>query len=270
MGRRSESLPVAELASPGMAGQLVETSILCLPLGATEQHGAHLPIDTDVIVAQELTRLLVERWGEHFDLWPLPVVPLGLSHEHDWAPDTQSLSIKSFHVLLRDLAADIVRALPARNLAIVNGHGGNRGFLDNFLHELRADFAINACVIHPFDLTKAASGVTGADVHGGRSETSLMLAIAPDQVRRDAIKAFEHPPDEAAIRALIFDRGVSWPWRTDDPRLARGGLVGDPSGASAEFGAAIVESIVAESRGVFARLLENQKIMQGSGALPPG
>ncbi len=270
MALRSASLPVADLASPGMAGQLTETSILCLPLGATEQHGAHLPLDTDVIVAQELTRLIVERWGDQFDLWTLPVVPVGLSHEHGWAPGTQSLSIRDFHALLREMAADIVHTLPARNLAIVNGHGGNRGFLDNFLHELRADFAINACTIHPFDLTKAATGATAADVHGGRSETSLMLAIAPDRVRRDAIKAFEHPPDEATIRTLIFDRGVSWPWRSDDPRLARGGLIGDPSGASAELGQAIVESIVAEARGVLARLLENQKIMRSSDLLPPG
>ncbi len=161
-------------------------------------------------------------------------------------------------------------ALPARNLAIVNGHGGNRGFLDNFLHELRSDFAINACVIHPFDLSRAQSGMATADVHGGRSETALMLALAPGEVRSDAIKPFEQPPSETTIRALIFDRGVSWPWRSDDPRLARGGLIGDPSGATAELGEAIATSIVAEARGVFVRLLENQKIMHGSDPLPGG
>mgnify|MGYP003694102017 CR=1 FL=1 len=81
-------------------------------------------------------------------------LPIGLSREHDWAPGTLALSIQNFVALLRDLARNIVRALPARNLAIVNGHGGNRGVLDNLIHELRGDFALNACVIHPFDLAK--------------------------------------------------------------------------------------------------------------------
>jgi creatinine amidohydrolase/Fe(II)-dependent formamide hydrolase-like protein len=63
------------------------------------------------------------------------------------------------------------------------------------------------------------------------------------------------------VAALIFDRGVTWPWRTDDPRLARVGIIGDPREASAERGRAMVDDMVAEARGVFARLLENQSLM---------
>ena len=97
------------------------------------------------------------------------------------------------------MARDIVRALPARNLAIVNGHGGNRGVLDNLIHELRGDFALNACVVHPFDLSKVATGATSPDVHGGKSETSVMLALAPqpgahggDRARRRAGRQRSH------------------------------------------------------------------------------
>ena len=82
----------------------------------------------------------------------------------------------------------IARAMPARNLAIVNGHGGNRGVLDNLIHELRGDFALNACVIHPFDLMKAKTNATAPDVHGGKAETSVMLALAPHLVRQDLIE----------------------------------------------------------------------------------
>lgn len=261
MQGRSQSRLVADLTATSIADHLRQTSILCLPLGATEQHGPHLPLDTDVIVAEELTRRIVDRWGDEFDLWRLPTVPMGLSHEHDWAPGTRTLSIDAFNGLLRGIASGI-QALPARNVAIVNGHGGNRGFLDNFLHELRADFSINACVIHPFDLAKVGTGSTGADVHGGRSETSVMLALAPDLVRVDAIEPWSEPPDENNIRALIFDRGTSWPWRTDDPRLARDGLIGDPAGATPELGNAIVGSIVSECGAVFKRLLENQRMVR--------
>ena len=83
-------------------------------------------------------------------------------------------------------------------------------------------------VLHPFDL--AGADPADADVHGGKGETSVMLALAPELVRRDRIGA-GGPPDPKAVRALIFDRGATWCWRTDDARLARDGIIGDASAA---------------------------------------
>jgi creatinine amidohydrolase/Fe(II)-dependent formamide hydrolase-like protein len=247
---------LADLTSPEAARHIKESSVLCWPLGAIEQHGSHLPLATDVIVAEALTRRIVARWGEEFDLWQLPAFPIGLSREHDWAAGTLSLSIQSFVAVMRDMACTIASALPARNLAIINGHGGNRGALDNLLHEFAGDFGLNCCAIHPFDLPKAEAS---ADVHGGRSETSVMLAVAPELVRKDLIAPAAAPPDEPSLRALIFDRGASFPWRTDDPRLARAGIVGSAHEATAELGAAIVASIVEEAGRVFTQLLANRK-----------
>jgi len=259
MGRAPLPRSIGDLASPEISQRLKATSILCLPLGAIEQHGAHLPLNTDVVVAEELTRALVARAGEELDLWQLPTFPIGLSREHDWAPGTLSLSVASFAGLLKELARELVRALPARNLAIVNGHGGNRGILESLLQELCSDLSLNACVLHPFDLAKVAGKPAGADVHGGVGETSVMLALAPDLVRRDRIAAHGAPPHPDAVAALIFDRGATFPLRTDEPRLARMGVIGDPSGATAELGRAMIESFVDEARGVLMRLLENQK-----------
>jgi creatinine amidohydrolase/Fe(II)-dependent formamide hydrolase-like protein len=259
MGRAPLSRSIGDLTSAEISQKLKTTSILCLPLGAIEQHGGHLPLNTDVVVAEELTRAIVARLGEELDLWPLPTLPISLSREHDWAPGTLSLSVCGFAGLLKEIARELVRALPARNLAIVNGHGGNRGMLENLLHELHSELSLNACVLHPFDLAKVAGKPAGPDVHGGLGETSLMLALAPDLVRRDQIAAHGAPPRPDAVAALIFDRGATFPWRTDDPRLARMGVIGDPGGASAELGHAMVESIVTEARGVLMRLLENQK-----------
>jgi creatinine amidohydrolase/Fe(II)-dependent formamide hydrolase-like protein len=254
------SRTVGDLAFPEVSQFLQKTSILCLPVGAIEQHGAHLPLNTDVIVAEGLTRRIIERWGNELDLWQLPTVSISLSREHDWAPGTLSLSIQNFVALLRDMACGVVRALPARNLAIVNGHGGNRGLLDNLIHELSGDFALNTCVIHPFDLSKAETGATSPDVHGGKSETSVMLALAPQLVRREKIAPADSPPDTDAIATLIFDRGVSFPWRTDDPRLTSSGAIGEAHAASPELGQAIIGSVVEESGGVLRRLLENQRL----------
>jgi creatinine amidohydrolase len=251
----ASSRRLIELTSAESARLISETSILCLPLGSIEQHGPHLPLNTDVVVAEGLTDAIVARWGEEFDLWQLPVVPVGLAREHDWAAGTLSLSIAGFIAHLRELAATLVRALPARNLLILNGHGGNRGVLETLLLELAGDFGLNACAIHPFDLAKVDRSVAAVpDVHGGRHETSVMLALAPDLVRRELAAEFDRKPD--AVRALIFDRGTSWPWRTDDPRLARDGVIGDAAAASAELGAAIIKSVVEEARAVLVLLRE--------------
>jgi creatinine amidohydrolase len=255
---------LAELTYPEVSRYLRETSILCLPLGAIEQHGAHLPLNTDVVIAEELTRRIVARWGGELDLWQLPTVAIGLSREHDWAAGTLSLSIQGFVAVMRDLAASIVRTLPARNLVFVNGHGGNRGILDNLMHELAGDFALNVCAIHPFDLSKIAAAAGSFDVHGGRGETSVMLALSPQLVRGEYIGPSDKPSDPDAIAALIFDRGASFPWRTDDPRLTSTGVIGDAQAATPELGQAIVASVVEETRAVLLRLLESQRLRSRS------
>ena len=145
---------LGELTFPEVRARLRETSILCLPMGAMEQHGRHLPLNTDAVIAEELARRIIARWGDEFDLWLLPTVFIGLSREHDWAPGTLSLSMQNFVALLKELAREIVRSLPARNVLVVNGHGGNRGVLENLMHELYSELRLNTCVIHPFDLAR--------------------------------------------------------------------------------------------------------------------
>jgi creatinine amidohydrolase len=272
------SRSVGELTFPDISRWLTETSILCLPIGAIEQHGAHLPLNTDTVIAEELSRRIVAHWGTEFDLWLLPTVSISLSREHDWAPGTLSLTIESFVALLKDLAREIVRALPARNIVIVNGHGGNRGILDNLIHELHSELRLNVCVIHPFDLSKAPTHTASPDVHAGKNETSVMLALAPhlvrqdlvrkdlvrqDLVRKDSAASPRQAADKDAIAAMIFDRGVSFPWRTDDQRLAANGVIGEAHAASPEVGQAIIDSVIAQTRGVLRCLLENQRLASG-------
>jgi len=235
-------------------GQIADGSILCLPLGAIEQHGPHLPLDTDVIIAEAVTSRLVERYAGDFDTWQLPTISVGLSREHEWAAGTLSLSITAFTQMMRDLGKSIARALPTKNLVLVNGHGGNRGILQNLIYELQGDCGLNVCVIHPLALSKVKAD--GADIHAGMDETSLMLAIAPDKVRRDRIEVQKLPPDAAAVTAMIVDQGATWPWSSGDRRLAVNGVTGDASMSSAEFGQRIMESILSEARGVLGRLRE--------------
>ncbi len=248
---------IGDLTFHDIPQRLRATSILCLPLGSMEQHGPHLPLNTDAVLAEAFTQTLVERHGEAFDLWQLPPLPLGLSREHAWAPGTLSLSVSGMTMLMRELAREIARALPAKNLVVVNGHGGNRGILEALVRELAADFGLNLCALHLGPLISPLTGAAVPEIHGGRDETSAMLALRPDLVRRERIAELKSPPDGDAIRGLILDPAASWPWSSNDKRIADTGIIGDASGASAEHGRAIVERVLAAAEGILRRLLEN-------------
>ncbi len=253
---------IGELTSPEVSKLLSEKSILCLPLGSIEQHGPHLPLNTDVVLAEEFTRRIIVRWAKSLDLWQLPTLSVSLAREHEWAPGTLSLSISGLTAVARGLGREIARSLPARNLAIINGHGGNRGILEALIQDLRADFGLNVCVMHPSNWVEADAGASIPDIHGGKNETSMMLAAAPHLVRRDQIAALKNPPDAKAIRDTILDRGVSWPWTTDDKRLADMGVIGDAEAATAEFGTKIFDCVVEKAGLVLNQLLDRQRLLR--------
>ena len=251
---------IGELTFQEVGTALRASSILCLPMGSMEQHGPHLPLNTDTVLAEVFTRRIVERWGETYDLWRLPSISVGLSREHDWAAGTLSLSVGGMTALLRDLARELTRALPARNLLIVNGHGGNRGILEALGRELRGDFGLNLGALHLGAMISPLQDAAAPEIHAGKDETSVMLALAPDLVRREQIPNLKAPPDGAAVRALILDPAMSWPWSSADKRIAEAGVIGDAREASAEHGNAIVARVVEAAGRMLGQLLGNQPL----------
>ena len=247
---------IGDLTFQEVGRSLSASSVLCWPLGSMEQHGPHLPLNTDAVLAEAFTREIVARWGDTYDAWQLPALTTGLSREHAWAPGTLSLSVQGMTTLLRELARELVRALPARNLLFVNGHGGNRGILEALVREFRGDFGLNACTLHLGAMMSPVPDEALPEIHGGKDETSVMLALAPDLVRCERIKDLTSPPDGATVRALILDPAVSWPWSSGDRRIADLGVIGDAAAASAEHGRAIVARVVEAAGGVIRQLLE--------------
>lgn len=249
---------LGSLAFEDVEKSMSASSILCLPLGAMEQHGPHLPLNTDLVIAEEFTLRIVARYGEDFDLWRLPAIPFGVSPEHAWAPGTMSLSVDSFLGLLRNLGDEIVRSLPARNLLVINGHGGNRGLLDAILYEWQAGSSLNSCVVHPLVLSGAESTCAFPDIHAGKVETSLMLEFAAGLVRLDRIAGMPRP-DAAAVKEMILEKGASWPWDSSDPRIATRGVTGAANEASAEFGREVIAKMLVNMRPVLERLRDNMR-----------
>jgi len=247
-----------ELTFQDISKRLRATSILCLPIGSIEQHGPHLPLGTDAVLAEEFTRRIIGRWVETYDLWQLPTLTVSLAREHEWAPGTLSLSIQGMTALVRDLGREIARGLPTRNLAIINGHGGNRGILEALAQDLRADFGLNVCIMHPAVWAESGDTTGVPEIHGGKNETSMMLAIAPHLVRRDLIEQ-KIKLDAANVRTVIVDPAVTWPWTTNEKQIADMGVIGDPKAASAEFGEQLLERIANNAGHVFKQLLDRQR-----------
>jgi creatinine amidohydrolase len=263
MPRDVPTRSVGELTFPDIPKRLNARSILCLPIGSIEQHGPHLPLNTDVVLAEEFTRRIIARWGETYDLWQLPTLAVSLAREHQWAPGTLSLSIETMKSLLCELAREITRSLQVRNLAIINGHGGNRGILEALAQDLRADFGLNICVLHPAAWVESDPTATVPEIHAGKNETSMMLTIAPHLVRREHIAQLNTSSTGDAVRTTILDQAVTWPWTTRDQQIADMGVIGNPKAASAEFGERLLNQVAEKAGSVLKQLLDRQGLAHG-------
>jgi creatinine amidohydrolase len=250
---------LGDLTYQDVSSKISARSVLILPVGSIEQHGPHLPLNTDIVIAEGMASRIVARWGEALDLWRLPTVSVSLAREHEWAAGTLSLSTKGMTALLRDLGRTIARALPTRNLFILNGHGGNRGILEALMRDLRADFGLNVCVFHPAALSDGTNEYSVAEIHGGRNETSLMLALAPHLVRHERIASGGQIANPSLVKESILDLSVTWPWSSGDARLSADGVIGDPHAATAEFGERLIETAASAAGKIIKQLLDEER-----------
>jgi creatinine amidohydrolase len=237
---------LADLRAPEIATALGPQSVLLQPVGAVEQHGPHLPLSTDLVIAEELAERVVAERGEELDLWLLPPLAYTKSNEHAWAPGTIWLSAQTLLAVLDDLGR-CVATLPTKRLAFLNGHGGNTALLTMANRELRVAHGLLTFLLHP-SLPRDSGGAAADDddelgmgVHAGRDETSIMLHLRPELV--DMTLAARAVPEAMAQRTRVrFGGDVPFGWVSTD--LHPSGVVGDPTLASAERGAALVEGMV--------------------------
>jgi mycofactocin system creatininase family protein len=213
--------------------------LLVVPLGSLEQHGPHLPMDTDtrIAVAVAAHAIASHAGAERDGVGLAPPITIGASGEHAAFPGTLSIGTQALTLLLVELGRHASLHWPA--MLLVNGHGGNAPAVHAAVRQLRAEG--RDCHAWHAGLPKdqlAAAGLDAcvADPHAGRFETSLLLALAPALVRLDLAAAGDTRP-LATIMPVLRSSGV----RAASPN----GVLGDPSGASADEGRALLGLLVA-------------------------
>jgi len=206
----------------------VERAMVLMPVGSLEQHGPHLPLDTDARIAAAVARRAADP-----SVLLAPPLAYGASGEHEGFAGTLSIG----HAALRAVLVELGRSAGAwsSRLVFVNGHGGNLPTVAEAAVQLRAegrDVAWSGCV------------VPDGDAHAGRTETSILLALDPSLVRLDAAEA----GNTASLRELmpvLTSGGV----RAASPN----GVLGDPGGATVAEGEALLATLVENLRGELMR-----------------
>ena len=234
-----------DLRGPEIADRLGPSSVIVQPLGAIEQHGPHLPLVTDAAIATAVAEAAVPVAVERgVDVWLLPTLPYTKSNEHAWSPGTMWLSARTMLSVLEDIGR-CVASTRARKIVFLNGHGGNSSLVSMANRELRLQFGLETFLAHPSQPADqggvSSPSELGMGVHGGRDETSMMLFLRPDLV--DMSKAVRAVPEHLAdFRHVKFGGSVPFGWLSDD--FGDHGHIGDPTEATAELGARLVEGAV--------------------------
>jgi creatinine amidohydrolase/Fe(II)-dependent formamide hydrolase-like protein len=222
-----------ELTWPEAGKRFQQVDIALLPVGSIEQHGPHLPLDTDAFDANYLALRVAEACSNPKPL-VLPNIPYGVSYHHDEFKGTVSISNDALAKLVYDIGMSISHN-GIKKLVIINGHGGNSPALNHAAQMINRDAHIFVCVDsgETSDVDIYALVETPNDVHAGEFETSTSLAVRPHLVKMDQARR-EVPEFSSRYLDFTSKRGVSWYAYTR--KISHSGVMGDPTKASSEKG----------------------------------
>ncbi len=223
--------------------EMPKDTIIVQPIAAVEQHGPHLPVGTDCKICMAFANHLMERFKEvDFPALFLPLLPYGKSNEHLMFPGTVTYTAETLMRVLHEVGASVKRA-GFKKLVLLNGHGGNHEVLDLMSREIRIATGLQVYCIHPLlkimpeNMEEFGLSLNEREawlgIHAGRVETSLIMYVDEDLVRKDKM-APDYPELFDGKNYLDFSERIPYGWMTQD--VSKTGAIGDPTGSTADEG----------------------------------
>jgi mycofactocin precursor peptide peptidase len=200
---------------------VVDRPLVLVPVGSIEQHGPHLPLETDSVIAEAVAKRVAQMLDE--DVFVAPVLCYTASGEHQMFAGTSSIGTEA----LRFVVVELVRSMRtwSGRVVLVNGHGGNATALSEAVAQL---------VDEGHDVGWVACATEGVDAHAGFTETSLMLHLQPWAVRVNQVEV-GNTTDICELLPALLGGGVG--------AVSPNGVLGDPRGATASEGARCLEAM---------------------------
>lgn len=208
--------------------KFADDTLIVIPTGAIEQHGPHLPlsVDTDIIEA------LLDKLPTSPLIKILPALSIGCSPEHKNFSGTLSFSSSLFSNIVREIVSNLANK-GYKKFLFFNGHGGNSDILKALLYELKADHHIETYAVNWYRLIKTENyfdeKTINYDIHGGAVETSVMMYIKPDLVKKDLCQNFIK---ENSKKTNVDS--VSYGWKAEELNIQ--GAIGNASIATRDIG----------------------------------
>lgn len=242
----------SDLTTTDFASLDLNRTIAVLPLGATEQHGPHLPLSVDANLAHSMVQAATPHLPPDLPVLFLPVQRVGYSPEHAAFAGTLSLKAETVIHLWTDIAESVL-ASGVRKLVLFNTHGGNTGLMDVVARDWRNRLGMLVYSTSWFNLPLLeADGKDAMErfpaaeqrfgVHGGQVETSMMLALKPRLVRQSRFKSFASTSEQRArdYPTLGNGRSAKLAWAAQD--LNPEGAAGNAAAADLEDGLALIDA----------------------------
>lgn len=222
-----------------------ENIVIIQPIGAIEQHGYHLPIAVDSAISLGVLGAALEKLDDKYPAYALPCLYYGKSNEHWDFPGTITLSASTMLSVIKEMANSIYQA-GFRKLVLMNSHGGQPQIMEiaaRDIHQENPDF--NVFPLFTWRVPNIAKKLMNSQeseygIHAGDAETSLILALLPEQVKMElAVK--EYPENLPQDSLISMEGKIPFAWLTSE--VSTSGVIGDATIASKEKGELILESL---------------------------
>jgi len=236
---------MSEMSWPEIKEALERTDIVLFPVGSTEQHATHLPLNNDIFTSFEISKRVAEKLAPEVTVLVAPPLNFGLSSHHMGFPGTISFEPSTF----MEAVKDVCRSLAShgfRNIVVVNGHGGNTAALHLATQQLGSETKAKVFLVEWWDLVPdiIAKRFKPPFYHACETETSIVLAL--DQ-RVDTRKATPSVPQQVS-RFVFHDFMATGP-KVFEPMIdmrtvTQTGAVGDPTRATREKGQELLDAVI--------------------------